>query len=163
KNFKDPIQRSGHNYRSLNAGSEPTLQSSELSRLHRLAPCERFEQCEYRPLWISEYRNLSGIRHCKWRLVGLSSIGLCVLCHGLDSRNLIVDEPVGTSLTLKDRGDSANVVALVENVQVTGRIVFASLGFPTKKLRVKICGLFGIGGSEIGPTECTFFGRYPYT
>src|SRR6478672_6234109 len=74
KNSKDPIQTSGHKYRSLNADSEPTLQSSELSCLHRLAPCERFEQREYRPLWISEYRNLSGIRHCKWRLIGLSPI-----------------------------------------------------------------------------------------
>src|SRR5260221_7503856 len=128
-----------------------------------LAPCERFEQREYRPLGISEYRNVSGMRHRKWRLIGLPPVGLCVLRHGLDSRNLIVDEPVGTSLTFKDRRDSADVFAVVENVQVIGRIVFASLGFPTKKLRVKIGGFFGIGGSEIGPTERAFFGRYAYT
>src|SRR5258707_909046 len=160
KNFKVPIQTSGHNYRSLNAGSEPTLQSGEVSRPPPLTPGERFEQPEYRSLWISKYRNLSGIRHCKWRLIGLPPIGLCVLCHGLDSRNLIVDEPVGSSLTFLYRRNSADVIALVENVQVTGRIVFAGLGFPTKKFRVKFCGLFGIGGSEIGKNDPAVFGRY---
>jgi hypothetical protein len=46
-----------------------------------LASCERFEQPEYRSLWISKYRNLSGIRHCNWRLIGLPPVGLCVLRH----------------------------------------------------------------------------------
>src|SRR5260221_12514592 len=122
-----------------------------------LAPCERFEQREYRPLGISEYRNLSGIRHRKWRLIGLPPVGLCVLRHGLDSRNLIVDEPVGTSLTFKDRRDSPEVFALVENVQVTGRIVFFNLGFPNKKLRGKIRRLFWVGGGWGVPTQKPVF------
>src|SRR5260221_8098841 len=105
-----------------------------------LAPCERFEQREYRPLGISEYRNLSGIRHRKWRLIGLPPVGLCVLRHGLDSRNLIVDEPMGTALTFNDRRGYPEGFALVGDLQETDRIGFACVAFSTKNTRSKISG-----------------------